>query len=92
MFNQSPFRASKSRLTAQEENYLRINEEILTYVSGLNTPQNAEEIWLALKSGGLVLSIATFYTRLKKLVDSGNVEKIYLGYNKYVYTIIVNKN
>lgn len=87
MFNQSPYRSSKSRLTKQEEAYLMINDQIVAHISALSTPLNAEDIWLGLKMKDMAMSITSFHTRLKRLVEAGRIEKRPVAYNKYEYLI-----
>jgi Fe2+ or Zn2+ uptake regulation protein len=87
MNNPFPFRASKSRPTKQQEQQRIINEQIINYMTTLQEDKNAETLWLGMNDQGYNMSISSFNTRLKKLVEAGMVEKISLGYNKHSYRI-----
>jgi len=85
MSNQSQYRASKSRITKQQESYNQIQDQIAGYIKNLTAESDAGTIWMGLKSEGVDISISSFNTRLKKLVEAGLVEKRLAGYNKYFY-------
>ncbi len=88
MINQTPFRASKSRVTRQEEASMQINALIIAHMRRFPEPQDAETIWLELKADNMDMSISTFYNRIRKLVEIGAVEKKSIGYNKYAYAVV----
>lgn len=87
MFDRTPYRSSKSRLTKQEEVHLKADELITNYFSSLKEPVIAEDTWFYLKTNGALMSITSFNKRLKKLVEAGIVKKIAKGYNKFEYSI-----
>lgn len=87
MSNPFPFRASKSRPTKQQEQQRIINEQIINYITTLQEDKNAETLWLGMNDQGYNMSISSFHTRLKKMVEAGIIEKISLGYNKHSYRI-----
>jgi Fe2+ or Zn2+ uptake regulation protein len=87
MNNPFPFRTSKSRPTKPQEQQRIINEQIIDYMTTLPGEKNAESLWLAMCDQGYKMSISSFNTRLKKLVEAGFIEKISLGYNKHSYKI-----
>jgi len=85
MINQSQFRSSKSRITKQQEEYNRITDQILSYIKNLTVEEDAETLWFGMRTGGYDLSISSFNTKLKKLVEAGLIEKRSIGYNKHFY-------
>jgi DNA-binding transcriptional ArsR family regulator len=87
MNNPFPFRAAKSRPTKQQEQERVINEQIINYMKTLQGYKNAETLWLGMSDQGYKMSISSFNTRLKKLVEAGLIEKRSVGYNKHFYKI-----
>ncbi|WP_166087189.1 hypothetical protein [Mucilaginibacter inviolabilis] len=81
------YRSSKSRITKQRENQDRINIQILEYIKSVNEAKDAETLWFGMRGQGSNMSISSFNTRLKKLVEAGLVEKISQRYNKHFYRI-----
>ncbi|WP_419701518.1 hypothetical protein [Mucilaginibacter sp. NFX135] len=84
------YRSSKSRITNQQENWNRINTQILEYIKSINEAKDAETLWFGMKDQGSNMSISSFNTRLKKLVGAGLIEKISLNYNKHFYRTAPN--
>lgn len=87
VFNKPLYHSANPRRRKMEEEQLKSNRQILAFISAMTEPRTAEEIWLELKTRGLVMSIATFHTRIKKMVEAGLVQKEAHGYNKYLYVI-----
>ncbi|MEN0054217.1 MAG: transcriptional repressor [Mucilaginibacter sp.] len=85
MTNAFPYRSSHSRPTKQQQHQQLIIEQIVGYLATLREYQDAESLWFDLMKKGSKMSISSFNNRLKKLVESGIVEKISHGYNKHVY-------
>jgi len=81
------YRSSKSRITKQQENWDRINTQILEYIKRVNEAKDAETLWFGMKDQGSNMSISSFNTKLKKLVEAGLVEKISQRYNRHFYRI-----
>ena len=88
MITQSQFRSSKSRITKQREDYNRITDQIISYIKSLPEEEDAETLWFGMRTGGYELSISSFNTKLKKLVEAGLIEKRSVGYNKHFYRFI----
>jgi Fe2+ or Zn2+ uptake regulation protein len=88
MINQSQFRSSKSRITKQQEEYNRITDQILSYIKNLTEEEDAETLWFGMRAVGHELSISSFNSKLKKLVEADLVEKRSAGYNKHFYRFI----
>lgn len=86
MINQSQFRASKSRITRQQEDNNRILDQIVEFIVNLDLESDAETIWMQLKTHGVDISISSFNNKLKILVDAGLVIKRSEGYNKHFYS------
>ena len=85
MINQQQFRASKSRITRQQEDNNRTLDQIAGYIKNLDAESDAETIWMGLKTEGLDISISSFNNKLKLLVDAGLIKKRSEGYNKHFY-------
>ena len=90
MINQSQYRSSKSRITKQQEDYNRINDQIMSYIRSRTVEEDAEILWFGMRTAGGDLSISSFNTKLKKLVEAGLVEKRSVGYNKHFYRACLN--
>ncbi|MFA6086294.1 hypothetical protein [Mucilaginibacter sp.] len=88
MINQSQFRSSRSRITKQQEEYNRITDQILSYIKNLTEEEDAETLWFGMRAVGHELSISSFNSKLKKLVEADLVEKKSVGYNKHFYRFI----
>jgi Fe2+ or Zn2+ uptake regulation protein len=88
MINQPQYRYSKSRITKQQEDYNRITDQIMSYVRSLKVEEDAETLWFGMRTAGYEMSISSFNTRLKKLVEAGLIEKRSIGYNKHFYQVI----
>ncbi|MDN5288480.1 MAG: hypothetical protein JWR38_4754 [Mucilaginibacter sp.] len=88
MINQSQYRSSKSRITKKQEDYNRRTDQIVSYIKNRTVEEDAEALWFGMKTAGYELSISSFNTRLKKLVEAGLVEKRSVGYNKHFYRFI----
>lgn len=88
MINLSQYRSSKSRITKQQEDYNRITDQVISYIKSLTVEEDAETLWFGMRTAGFKLSISSFNTRLKKLVEAGLVEKRSVGYNKHFYRFI----
>ncbi|MDN5288379.1 MAG: hypothetical protein JWR38_4653 [Mucilaginibacter sp.] len=88
MINQPQYRSSKSRITKQQEEYNRITDQILSYIKNLTEKEDAETLWFGMRAVGYELSISSFNSKLKKLVEAGLVEKRSVGYNKHFYQFI----
>ncbi|GAA3979825.1 hypothetical protein [Mucilaginibacter dorajii] len=86
MINQSQFRASKSRITRQQEDNNQILDQIVEFIVNLDLESDAETIWMQLKTQGVDISISSFNNKLKILVDAGLVIKRSEGYNKHFYS------
>jgi len=84
---QYPFRASKSRLTKQQEKMELINQHIIKFMLTLNEDKDAGSLWIDLKNTGLNISHSSFNNKLKKLVTIGLIEKRSFGYNKHFYRV-----
>lgn len=91
MFSRSPYSSSKSRTTKRDQNHIEINEQIVILIASSDAPRNAESIWLDLKSNGMIISMSSVYNRLKNMFDEGIIEKRSVGYNKYEYTAVAQK-
>ncbi|AYL99122.1 hypothetical protein [Mucilaginibacter celer] len=85
MSNQKQFRASKSRITKQQEEYNLLTNHILEYINSIDEDKDAETLWLGFREKGNKMSNTTFNNRLKKLVDTGLIEKTSIRYNKNFY-------
>jgi Fe2+ or Zn2+ uptake regulation protein len=85
MIDPPQFRASKSRLTRQQEDNNQILHQITTYIKNMDAESDAETIWMGMKPAGLDISISSFNNKLKTLVAAGLVKKRSTGYNKYLY-------
>ncbi|MBD1386544.1 transcriptional repressor [Mucilaginibacter rigui] len=78
-------RASKSRLTEKQKEYNRVNDLIVEFINTLTDTKDAEFLWLEITKKGYKMSITSFYSRLKKLVEAGLIIKIHVANNKFVY-------
>lgn len=78
-------RASKSRLTEKQREYNRVNDVILGFINTLTETKDAEFLWLETIKKGYKMSITSFYSRLKKLVEAGLIVKVHVANNKFVY-------
>ncbi|MFA6247718.1 MAG: hypothetical protein WC615_12320 [Mucilaginibacter sp.] len=83
------YRASKSRLTEKQKEYNRVNDLIVEYINTLKETNDAEFLWLEITKKGYKMSITSFYSRLKKLVEAGLIIKIHVANNKFVYKSIL---
>jgi Fe2+ or Zn2+ uptake regulation protein len=90
MINQPQFRSSKSRITKQQKEYNRVSDQILSYIKSLTVEEDAEALWFGMRTEGYDLSISSFNTKLKKLVEAGLIEKRSIGYNKHFYRVCSN--
>jgi Fe2+ or Zn2+ uptake regulation protein len=79
------YRSSKSRLTTRQIEYNKINDLIVDLISTLTEPKDAEFLWIEFTKKGYKMSITSFYSRLKKLVEAGLIVKIHVANNKFVY-------
>lgn len=84
---QYPFRASKSRLTKQQEKIELINQQIIKFMLTLKEDKDAGSLWIDLKNIGLDISHSSFNNKLKKLVAAGHIEKRSFGYNKHYHHV-----
>lgn len=91
MSDPTSYHAPNLRITNREKKHQFINDQILAVVKGPDAKQMAEKMWLALKENKIEISMASFNTRLKKLVGSGKVQKHSIGYNKYEYWLAAGK-
>ncbi|MBB6108014.1 helix-turn-helix domain-containing protein [Mucilaginibacter lappiensis] len=62
----------------------------MSYIKGLSAEEDAETLWFGMRFKGYELSISSFNTKLKKLVEAGLVEKRSVGYNKHFYRACLN--
>lgn len=79
------YRASKSRLTEKQKEYNRVNDVILEYINTLTEIKDAEFLWLEITKKGYKMSISSFYSRLKKLVEARLILKTHVANNKFAY-------
>jgi Fe2+ or Zn2+ uptake regulation protein len=82
------YRASKSRVTKQQEEYNLLTNQILEYINSFDEEKDAETLWLGLREKGNKISNTTFNNRLRKLVGDGLIIKIAIGYNKNFYRAV----
>lgn len=71
--------------TKRQQVHLELNDLIIQFFAGRECYVSAEELWLDMRAQGHSLSISSFYSRLKELVEIAVIEKKPNGYNKYVY-------
>lgn len=82
---QYPYQTHQTALTKRQQLHHQINELIVDNFGFFDDDIDAETVWLAMKAQGVQLSISSFYTRLKELVEANLMEKKPNGYNKFVY-------
>ena len=80
-----PYQSHQAALTKRQQVHHDINELIVENFEFFENDIDAETVWLAMKAKGIELSISSFYTRLKELVEENLIEKKPNGYNKFVY-------
>ncbi|MCO5934735.1 hypothetical protein NAF17_04215 [Mucilaginibacter sp. RB4R14] len=78
-------RSSKSRLSEKQLEYNRINDVVVEFINTQSETKDAEFLWLEVIKKGYKMSITSFYSRLKKLVEAGLIVKVHVANNKFVY-------
>ena len=78
----------RDRLTKRQLAHFELNDLIARFLAGREGYSNAEDLWLDMRANGHHISMSSFYSRLKELVEKQVIEKKPNGYNKYVYKII----
>lgn len=77
--------ASSHRLTKTQIAHERWNDLVIVFFARKHGYASAEDVWLEMRAKGHSLSVSSYYSRLKELVERGEIEKKPIGYNKYLY-------
>lgn len=76
------------RLTKSQQQYNEVSELIIQLMGDYTDYTDAGTLWLEMKEKGLDISISTFYSRLRLLMENGIVEKQTLKYNRNAYRMV----
>jgi len=79
--------AGLRRFTKAQHAHEKWNNLIVDFFARKHDYARAEDVWLEMRAKGYNLSVSSFYSRLKELVEKRTIEKKSNGYNKYLYKV-----